>query len=134
MTPDKTNGQLAAARRFHQAGILLALIAVVVAGCSGGPAPTVVGTPAVTLDLVAENTKFDRTSLAVGAGSPFAIVFENRDSGPHNVSIRGGSSPLTTEIFDGPATRTYVYPSLTAGSYTFICDVHPEMTGTLTAN
>jgi plastocyanin len=28
---------------------------------------------------------------------------------------------------------TYAVPALTAGSYTFICEVHPDMKGTLTA-
>jgi len=136
MTPDRTNGQPAqlAARRLHQAGVLLAFVALIAAGCSGAPAQTVVGTPAVTLTLVAEGSKFDQTSLAVPAGSPFAIAFDNRDALPHNVSIHGGPSPMITEIFSGPAERTYVYQSLPAGSYTFICDVHPEMAGTLTAN
>lgn len=133
MTPDKTNGR-PTARRLQRAGILLAVVALVAAGCSGGPAQTVLGTPAVTLALVAESSEFDLTSLAVPAGSPFAIAFENRDAVPHNVSIRGGASPIVTEIFSGPAERTYVYPSLPAGGYTFICDVHPEMIGTLTAN
>lgn len=134
MTPERTHGR-PTARHVRQAGILLAVVALVAAGCSGGPAQTVVGTPAVTLQLVAQSNTFDSTSLAVPAGSPFAIAFENRDAVPHNVSIRGGSSPIVTEIFGGPGQRTYIYPSLTAGSYTFICDVHPaEMTGTLTAN
>jgi plastocyanin len=133
VTPDKRNGR-PTARQVRLAGILLAVVALVAAGCSGGPAQTVVGTPAVTLALVAESSKFDSTSLAVPAGSPFAIAFENLDALPHNVSIRGGSSPIVTEVFTGPAERTYVYPALPAGSYTFICDVHPEMTGTLTAN
>jgi plastocyanin len=134
MTPDKTYGRPTAARRLRHAGILLALVGFVAAGCAGSPEPSVVGTPAVTLELVAEGNKFDRDSLTVGAGSPFAIVFENRDSAPHNVSIRGGEVAVTTEVFGGPDQRTYIYPSLPAGSYTFICDVHPEMTGTLTAS
>lgn len=135
MTPDNTHGRPTAARPSHRAVIFLAIVGLLAAGCSGAPAASVVGTPAVTLQLVAQSNTFDRSSLAVTAESPFAIIFENRDSAPHNVSIRGGPSPLTTEIFGGPAQRTYVYPSLPAGSYTFICDVHPvEMTGTLTAS
>lgn len=135
MTPDNTHGRPTAARPLHRARILLAIVGLVAAGCSGAPAASVVGTPVITLQLVAQNNTFDRSSLAVSAGSPFAIVFESRDAAPHNVSIRGGPSPLTTEIFGGPGQRTYIYPSLPAGNYTFICDVHPvEMTGTLTAS
>ena len=135
MTPDRTHGRPTAARLRNHAVIFLAIVGLVAAGCSGAPAASVVGTPAITLQLVAQSNRFDRSSLAVTAGSPFAIIFENRDSAPHNVTVRGGPSPLTTEIFGGPDQRTYVYPPLPAGSFTFICDVHPaEMTGTLTAS
>jgi plastocyanin len=36
------------------------------------------------------------------------------------------------QIITGPAKTSYQVPALTAGNYTFLCDVHPEMTGTLT--
>ena len=34
--------------------------------------------------------------------------------------------------FPGIATQTYDVPALAAGSYPFMCTVHPNMTGTLT--
>jgi plastocyanin len=37
-------------------------------------------------------------------------------------------------IFPGPAQQTYDVPALKAGSYGFVCTVHPNMTGTLTVN
>ena len=37
------------------------------------------------------------------------------------------------EIFNGVETRTYDVPALPAGTYGFVCTVHPNMTGTLTA-
>ena len=37
------------------------------------------------------------------------------------------------EVFTGVATRTYDVPALAAGSYQFVCTVHPNMVGTLTA-
>ena len=36
------------------------------------------------------------------------------------------------EIITGPAQITYDVPALPAGTYTYICSVHPNMTGTLT--
>lgn len=114
-------------------GLLLAGVALVLAAC-GGATPPPSGTPAVTLELVAENSRWDRGELTVVAGSPFAIRLENRDTLPHNVSVRGGPAPMIGEIFTGPAERTQLFAALPAGSYTFICDVHPEMTGRLTAD
>ena len=37
------------------------------------------------------------------------------------------------EIFPGVATKTYDVQALPAGEYTFVCDVHPNMKGSLTA-
>jgi plastocyanin len=37
-----------------------------------------------------------------------------------------------TSFFTGPEKRTYAVPALKAGSYTFVCQVHPStMKGTL---
>ncbi len=104
---------------------------LLVAGCSSAPPGSPAGTPSVTIELAAQNTKYDKSEFQVAAGAPFAIHFRNLDSLPHNVSIRGASSPMTTEIFGGPDERTYLYNALPQGTYTFVCDVHPEMTGNL---
>jgi len=102
--------------------------------CSGSPAVTPAGTPSTTVDLSARNSLFDQALLTVAAGSPYAIDFENYDALPHNVAIVGGPPGSSGEIFSGPGSRTYVFPALAAGSYTFHCDVHPDMTGTIEAD
>ena len=112
----------------------MALLALLLTACAGGPQVTPAGTPAVTLELSAVNSVFDKSSLTVPAGAPFAIVLDNRDTVPHNVSITGGPPGSTGELFGGPARRAHVFPALSAGSYRFKCDLHPEMTGTLTAD
>jgi hypothetical protein len=45
----------------------------------------------------------------------------------------GGGGGTVVEIFNGVAERTYDVPALDAGAYGFICSVHPNMAGTLTA-
>jgi plastocyanin len=65
------------------------------------------------------------------------IQYDNNDPGiPHNVEIKdaNGTSVFKGQIITGPATASYQIPALAAGTYTFVCDVHPNMTGTLTAN
>jgi plastocyanin len=112
-------------------------------GPAGSPAasgaPGVSGAPgaAVSLKLAASGVAYDATDLAAPAGTPFQIVFSNNDAGiPHNVSIHAGSASGTEvfkgEIFSGTDTRTYDVPALPAGTYAFVCSVHPNMVGTLT--
>jgi len=90
-----------------------------------------------TLQLTASGIAYDTDSLEVPANTPFQIVFTNNDAGiPHNVAIHEGSptGPLvwSGDIFNGVETRTYDVPALPAGTYGFVCTVHPNMTGTLT--
>ena len=53
---------------------------------------------------------------------------------PHNIVI---SDTAGTKVFEGEIVSsqqvTYTVPALAAGSYPFICAVHPDMKGTLTA-
>ena len=116
----------------------LAIGAAIVVGCgssnAGAPAPSA---PAGGAVITANASAFDRDRVDVPAGRPFALLFQNREGAPHNVTILppGGSEPLFTgEVFSGPASRTYQIPALPAGTYSFRCDVHPQMTGTVVAS
>jgi plastocyanin len=71
------------------------------------------------------------------AGTPFVIAFDNQDAGiPHNVEIKdaSGAEVFKGDVFPGVEKRDYQVPALAAGTYTFTCVVHPNMTGTLTAS
>ncbi|GIW20687.1 MAG: hypothetical protein KatS3mg065_0983 [Chloroflexota bacterium] len=90
----------------------------------------------VVLEISAQNIAFDKTELRAPANTPFQIRFTNNDAGiPHNVAIHEGSPTgpevWRGEIFNGVETRVYDVPALPAGTYGFICTVHPNMTGTL---
>ncbi|MGI8929288.1 MAG: cupredoxin domain-containing protein [Candidatus Limnocylindrales bacterium] len=113
---------------------VLVILALTLAACGGSPTPTPAGTPAVTVEISATNNVFDRNELSVIADAPFAVRFQNNDVVPHNVAVRGGATPLVGEIFTGPAERTYFFPQLPQGSYTFVCDVHPEMKSAFLSN
>jgi plastocyanin len=90
-----------------------------------------------TVSLSATELAFDTDRLTVGASRPFGLALDNRVSGvSHNVSIydESGKSLFSGEIFAGPELVTYAVPALSAGTYRFVCDVHPQqMTGTLVA-
>ena len=100
------------------------------------PPPSGTAPPgAAVINLTAQKVAFDTSNLQVPAGKPFVIHFDNKDAIAHNVGIyQGGKEVFTGQIVTGPTTVDYQVPALSAGSYTFHCDVHPsQMTGTLVA-
>jgi cytochrome c oxidase subunit 2 len=109
-----------------------------IAKANATPAPPPSGEAAgPTLQLSAFNVAYEQADLTAPAGTPFSIEFDNKDNGvPHNVAIHRdsatGQEVFKGDIFNGPAKRTYDVPALNAGTYAFVCTVHPNMTGTLT--
>ncbi len=96
------------------------------------------GEAAGGVSISALNVAFEQPSVTAPAGKPFQITFDNKDAGtPHNVAIHkdnaSGAEVFKGEIITGPATKTYDVPALDPGTYAFVCTVHPNMTGTLTA-
>jgi plastocyanin len=105
-------------------------------GASGAaPGSPPAGKPPADVTIIAQGIAFTTTDVTGPAGKPFTIAFENQDQGtPHNVAIRkaDGSEAFKGEIFNGVATKVYQVPALPAGAYPFVCNVHSNMTGTLT--
>jgi plastocyanin len=99
---------------------------------AASPVPS--GGSTLAIQLEAKNIQYDKQSMQAPSGQPFDIQFHNADAGvPHNVDIKdaSGTSVFKGEIFSGDATKIYQVPALDPGNYTFACDVHPNMTGTL---
>jgi len=95
------------------------------------------GTSGANVNLVALNVAYDQSAITMKANTTFTINFDNQDSGiPHNVSIHKdsptGEAVFTGDIVTGPAQKVYSIGGLNAGTYAFVCSVHPNMTGTLT--
>ena len=103
---------------------------------AGESAPPASGEPGVTtLEISAQNIQFSTDTLTAPADTAFQIAFQNNDEGiPHNVEIKdaSGNTAFNGEVFSGVDLRTYDVPQLAAGTYKFLCTVHPNMTGTLT--
>jgi plastocyanin len=118
------------------AALLAAAVLAAACGSSSGsqaPAPSAPPGGAV---VTAKDIAFDRTDLHVPAGTPFTLLFENREGAPHNVRIyddNPDSAVFVGEIFSGLASRAYQVPAIAAGQHKFRCDVHPQMAGTVTA-
>jgi cytochrome c oxidase subunit II len=107
-----------------------------VANASATPTPAPSGAAqGPVLELGAQNIAFSTATLQAPAGTPFTIHFKNDDpSVPHDVAITdaGGKQVFKGDIITGPAETDYSVPALAAGTYTFACTVHPNMTGTIT--
>ena len=106
-------------------------------GPSGAPAPSASTDPsAEVVTITAAAIAFDPTEVTAPADAPFTLSFDNQDAGiPHDVQIKdaAGAVVFKTDVFPGVEKRDYSVPALAAGAYPFVCSVHPNMTGTLTA-
>ena len=126
---------------MRKVAVAITLGVLLLSACSKSTAPG--GSTAAScepsgtaLKLKAANSAFDQKCLAVQAGTGFTVELTNSDSFPHDFSIlskKGGAVLFNgqTEIVNANATITYNVESQTAGTYYFLCDLHPdEMNGT----
>jgi cytochrome c oxidase subunit 2 len=99
------------------------------------PTPAPSGGTGSTVELAAKNIAYSTNALQAPANAAFTIHFKNEDASVgHNVEIKdaAGTSVFTGKIITGPAEMSYAVPALAPGTYTFVCTVHSNMTGTLT--
>ncbi len=104
-----------------------------VTDAGSGQAPG--GGDAVTsATIVGKNIAFDVDALTVPAGQEVTFTFDNQDAAvPHNLHVQAGAEgDFKTDIIAGPVLQTLTFEISAAGSYSFVCDVHPDlMSGTL---
>ncbi|HNU61345.1 MAG TPA: cupredoxin domain-containing protein [Methanofastidiosum sp.] len=111
-------------------GVLL--ISVVLAGCSSQKTTT---TQEVTINLMAKNMAFDKSTITVPPGAHVKVIFNNQDNAePHNFAVYETSdaknSIFVGAIIAGMTSTTYEFNAPTkVGTYFFRCDVHPLMNG-----
>jgi plastocyanin len=81
--------------------------------------------------LVAKSIKWDTECLEAPAGEPLTIVVDNQDRAvSHNLHVKDAPDEAKTELEAGPVTQR-LDVTLDAGAYEYVCDIHPNMVGTL---
>jgi plastocyanin len=116
---------------------LLVTGAFLAAACGDGDGGSGLSTEPVPDDpdvvVRAEDMAFDPDTLELSAGEEQTLVIDNRDEGVnHNIHIEGAPEPNKTPLEQGLSQQALTV-TLDAGEYEFVCDIHPNMTGTLVA-
>jgi plastocyanin len=132
-------------KRVIQAMALAGLAALTVACSSGGgstPAPSAAPSASAgasadaggEVTVVAKDIAFSPTAITLPADTATTVVLDNQDAAPHNIAIKdaSGGQVFKGDIDNGQGKITYNVGPLAAGTYTFWCEVHPNMTGTVT--
>lgn len=85
--------------------------------------------------IVASNTSaYDEDLINVPARVPVTFTFENRQGGvQHNVHVTEPEELVQSDVVTGPDEITFEATFEEPGEYTFVCDVHPAMEGTIEA-
>lgn len=82
--------------------------------------------------LTADNIAWSTDELEAPADTDFTIVVDNQDAGvQHNLDIK--DTDFKTDLEAGVTQQT-LQINLPAGEYSYVCDLHPNMTGTLTVS
>ena len=122
--------------------LLVALVALVpglaLAACGGGSATAPASYPPGAIVVTTDNRKFDSTELLIPADTKFTLAFVNKEADRHNIAIRtkAGFEGDLVFRFDPISVSTVVLDAgpIAAGTYFFLCEVHPTMTGTVLAH
>ncbi|MBI2763737.1 MAG: cupredoxin domain-containing protein [Chloroflexi bacterium] len=114
--------------------VLLVVMVLLATACRAAatPAPS---WPSDAIVVTARNLRFDTTQLLFKADTPSTLVLVNEDGDAHNIAIRtrSGFEGDLLFRFDPVAATTIAVPvgPLPKGTYFFLCEIHPSMSGTV---
>jgi plastocyanin len=83
--------------------------------------------PAAGHQVVMSGYAFGPRALTITAGD--TVTWVNRDSAPHDVKTTSGPESIHSPMLDKGATWSHTFT--VAGSYGYVCTVHPGMTAQL---
>jgi plastocyanin len=116
--------------------LVLTLASAVLAACGDGAGdpPEAAGCTVAQdgrVTLVADDVRWDTDCLEAEAGD-LVIEIDNRDDGVnHNVHLPDHPDSPATPLEAGPSQQELAV-TVEVGTYEYLCDIHPNMLGTLT--
>jgi plastocyanin len=110
---------------------LAAALCLVLAACSSDPAATTGSTTATVQNATVEmaDMAFTPASVTITPGS--TVTWTNNDTVPHIVSF-GDQGPQSSEVIDPGATFSAIFEE--PGSFSYVCTLHPGMSGVVEVN
>lgn len=96
-------------------------------GAPAAPAPAQGAGQSATAAVVMSGLAFSPASITVPMGT--TVTWTNHDDAPHTVTSKSGSTLKSSTLQKG---QSYSHMFMMAGTYTYYCAVHPNMTGTVT--
>lgn len=109
--------------------VAVLLTACASSGLSGTASKGSAGPGAV--EIVTDGRAFAPALLSLSAGEQVTVEVTNEDSEPHDFAIE--SLGLNTGVIAPGEFATATF-TLRAGDTPFVCTLHPDMTGTITAS
>ncbi|MFH8660699.1 cupredoxin family copper-binding protein [Streptomyces afghaniensis] len=83
---------------------------------------------AASYSVTMKGYAFSPASLSVPVGS--TVTWTNQDTAPHDVKTTSGPVPIHSPMLDKGESWSFTFT--TAGSYGYVCTVHPNMTAGIT--
>jgi glucose/arabinose dehydrogenase/plastocyanin len=101
------------------------------AGQPSGSAPSGAATAVTVGTDTGADLKFDPAEVSARAGAPITITFQNRSTVPHNLTFQDPVKAATSTVVQPGSSEALQLGTLDAGTYPFVCTLHPGMDGKL---
>ena len=103
------------------------LAALLVAGSATAVLPAPAAQAAATHQVLMSGYAFSPRTLTITAGD--TVTWTNRDQAPHDVKTTSGPASIHSPMLSKGGTWSHTFT--TAGTYGYVCTVHPDMTAQL---
>lgn len=93
-----------------------------------GSAQPAAGAPVATDTVAIKNFAFAPAAITVKVGTK--VTWTNQDTDAHTVTSQTGGGPLNSQPLN--TGQSYSYTFTKAGTFSYLCTIHPFMTATVT--